>query len=234
MSDIEIRVNESVLGGDLVVPSNARGLVIFAHGSGSGRKSPRNQQVAFALQQRGFATLLFDLLTREEEERDLATREHRFDIPLLANRLELATRWMLARKEFEGLKVGYFGASTGAAAALIAAARVRSGIGAVVSRGGRPDLADTYLEEVLAPTLLIVGSEDTEVITLNEDAQEMMAKTRVELQLVEAAGHLFEGPGQLEEVSAMAGEWFEKYLDREGKRSGYRSSSFPEATSTNP
>lgn len=197
------------LDGDLVVPPNPRGIVLFAHGSGSSRLSPRNRQVAERLNEMGFATLLLDLLTPEEA----ADRRNVFDIPLLADRLLQADAWILGEPELADLPLGLFGASTGAAAALIAAAELGERVSAVVSRGGRPDLAGPRLAEVKAPTLLIVGGNDGPVIDLNKKA---LAQLRCEKQLriVPGAGHLFEGPGQLEAVTEMAGAWFQHYLVR--------------------
>jgi pimeloyl-ACP methyl ester carboxylesterase len=209
-----IDVESAVLPGDLVRPSSAGSLVIFAHGSGSSRLSTRNRFVAEQLQKGGIATLLFDLLTEEEDE----TYENRFDIPLLTDRLVSVTQWVMeearARKFGTlGLPIGYFGASTGAAAALGAAASLGAGIGAVVSRGGRPDLAMESLAEVRAPTLLIVGGRDDVVIELNRKAYDLM-KAEKELSIVPGATHLFEEPGALEEVARLAGEWFIKYLPK--------------------
>ncbi|HEX6206855.1 MAG TPA: alpha/beta fold hydrolase [Actinomycetota bacterium] len=192
------------------MPEGARGLVVFAHGSGSSRHSPRNQQVAEALQPRALGTLLFDLLTPEEDEVDRRTASLRFDIPLLAERVEGAVSWV--REEVPGLPVGLFGASTGAAAALVAAARVPGDVRAVVSRGGRPDLAGDWLPRVLAPTLLIVGSLDTEVLGMNRDAMARMERAEVTLEVVEGASHLFEEPGKLERVGELAREWFAAHL----------------------
>ena len=197
------------LQGDLAVPAGASGLVLFAHGSGSSRKSPRNQFVAQALRRRGLGTLLFDLLTPAEERRDAVDAHLRFDIPLLATRLAAATAWI--RREGLDLPIGYFGASTGAAAALIAAAELPREIGAVVSRGGRPDLADDALERVRAPTLLIVGSDDTTVLALNRAALERIG-ARKQLAIVPGATHLFEEPGALEEVARLAGDWLVEHL----------------------
>ncbi|HEX7610653.1 MAG TPA: hypothetical protein VF380_08275, partial [Solirubrobacteraceae bacterium] len=205
--EVALDLGPARLRGDLAVPAGARGLVIFAHGSGSSRLSPRNRAVAAALGRRGFATLLFDLLTPGEE----GSRELVFDIPLLAERLELVTRWAAAQPEIGGLRVGYFGASTGAGAALRAAAALGEGVRAVVSRGGRPDLAGEELAQVLAPTLLIVGSLDVDVLELNRTAASRMhCEQRV--ALVEGAGHLFEEPGALEVVAQLAGDWFEQHL----------------------
>jgi dienelactone hydrolase len=201
--------------GILSVPDGARGLVIFAHGSGSGRNSPRNRMVAAQLQARGFATLLFDLLTREEEQIDFVTAHLRFDIDRLAMRLVDATRWASARPTLAGLRTGFFGASTGAAAALVAAARLADEgleVGAVVSRGGRPDLAGEALARVTAPTLLIVGGDDQAVLSLNQAAGRQLELARHRLTIVPGAGHLFTEPGALERVARLAGEWFEHYL----------------------
>jgi len=199
------------LQGELIIPTKARGIVLFAHGSGSSRHSPRNQQVARTLRQAGLGTLLFDLLTAEEEEQDMRTRQLRFDISLLAARLVDATSWITGRSETQHLHIGYFGSSTGAAAALTAAAQLGEKIGAVVSRGGRPDLAGAGLPEVKAATLLMVGERDTAVIGLNEQA---FAKLRCvkELKIIPRATHLFEEPGTLEEVARLATEWFDRKL----------------------
>jgi putative phosphoribosyl transferase len=191
----------------LGVPARARGLVIFAHGSGSGRLSPRNNHVAAALRSAGLATLLLDLLTPEEE----LDRANVFDIPLLAARLRLATDWAAAEPETELLPVGYFGASTGAAAALVAAAAAEAPVGAIVSRGGRPDLAGDALAEVRAPTLLIVGGADAAVIELNRLARQRLSAAS-ELAIVPGASHLFEEPGTLDEVVRHATGWFLRHL----------------------
>ena len=195
------------LAGELTIPVKRRGLVIFAHGSGSSRLSPRNRAVAETLQSRGFATLVFDLLTEREEHR----RELVFDIPLLARRLELVTRWAIAEPETSGLAIGYFGASTGAAAALRAAAAAGSVVRAVVSRGGRPDLAADRLSHVTAPTLLIVGSRDAEVLELNRRAATTL-RCPHQLAVVDGAGHLFSEPGTLESVGRLASDWFADHL----------------------
>lgn len=197
---------------DLHVPARASGLVIFAHGSGSSRFSARNRTVAASLPARRLGTLLLDLLTREEESVDVYTREYRFDIDRLAARVVLATDWVQQRADLQPLAIGYFGASTGAAAALMAAAERPSLAGAVVSRGGRPDLAGAALPRVTAPTLLIVGGHDEPVIELNEQAKAQMRGARVELTIVPGATHLFEEPGALEDVERLAGGWFERYL----------------------
>jgi putative phosphoribosyl transferase len=196
------------LAGDLRVPEGAAGLVVFAHGSGSSRLSPRNRQVAAALGEAGFATLLFDLLTPEEE----LDRAKVFDIALLGGRLLEATAWARGEAELEGLPIGYFGASTGAAAALRAAARLGEGIGAVVSRGGRPDLAAESLAEVVSPTLLIVGGADRQVLELNEGAARLLRHCEHEVAVVPGATHLFEEPGALERVSELAAAWFSRHL----------------------
>lgn len=196
-----------VLDGELAVPDGARGVVVFAHGSGSSRHSPRNQFVARALREAGLGTLLFDLLTEREDR----VYETRFDIELLAGRLVAATAWLARESRAKGLSIGYFGASTGAAAALIAAARLGSGIGAVVSRGGRPDMAETALDRVNAPTLLIVGGLDDMVIDLNRQAYEHL-RCEKQLVIVPGATHLFEEPGTLEEVARLATRWFVRWL----------------------
>jgi putative phosphoribosyl transferase len=206
-----VQIPPSGVIGDLTIPTDAAGAVIFAHGSGSSRFSSRNRFVAGVLQRVKLATLLLDLLTTEEEEIDLQTRHLRFDIDLLANRLLDATKWLTNDSEASGLPLGYFGASTGAAGALIAAAQLPHVIRAVVSRGGRPDLAGTALPKVQSPTLLVVGGEDTPVIELNEEA---LNKLRCEkrLEIVPGATHLFEEPGTLEQAATLASNWFEKYL----------------------
>jgi len=208
---IVIPVRGAELAGELDLPEEADGLVLFAHGSGSSRLSPRNQFVARALREAGLGTLLFDLLTTAEEEAEIQTRHLRFDIPFLAERLAGATRWALDRTTTKDLRTGYFGASTGAAAALVAAASAGSMVGAVVSRGGRPDLAGDALEKVRAATLLIVGGEDKPVISLNEQAYERLDCERA-LRIVPGATHLFEEPGKLELVAQMASEWFVEHL----------------------
>jgi len=198
------------LAGDLRVPANASGLVIFAHGSGSSRFSPRNRTVAQSLNTLGMATLLFDLLTPAEEQE----RSNVFDIPLLAGRLTDVVRWAKQQPDLAGLPVGLFGASTGAAAALVAAAELGFGIGAVVSRGGRPDLAGAALARVTAPTLLIVGSRDAGVIELNEQAYALL-QGRKSLAIVSGATHLFPEPGAMEEVIALAARWFRDHFNAE-------------------
>jgi putative phosphoribosyl transferase len=208
---VEIPDGGALLNADLRTPPDAFGLVIFAHGSGSSRHSARNRQVAEALDAAGLATLLLDLLTREEESVDQFTREYRFDIPRLGRRVVAAVDWAVEQADLRDLPVGYFGASTGAAAALIAAAERPSRSKAVVSRGGRPDLAGEALLRVQAPALMIVGGDDEPVIELNKEAMcQMRAPT--EMVIVPGATHLFEEPGTLEEVSRQAIAWFEKHL----------------------
>jgi putative phosphoribosyl transferase len=208
---IVIPIGRQQIEADLHVPDRATGLVIFAHGSGSSRFSSRNRAVAAYFQRRGLGTLLLDLLTREEEVVDNYTREYRFDIDRLGTRMVLATDWAQERKDLQKLGVGYFGASTGAAAALIAAADRPEVTRAVVSRGGRPDLAGDALPKVTAPTLLIVGGHDEPVIEMNQDAMARM-KAPVQLEIVPGATHLFEEPGTLEQVERLAGDWFAKHL----------------------
>jgi pimeloyl-ACP methyl ester carboxylesterase len=208
---VEIRSGNTFLRGDLAVPPRPQGLVIFAHGSGSSRFSPRNTWVAETLQVRGFATLLLDLLTAEEEAVDIYTREFRFDLPRLAARVLDATDWARTMDVLSGLPIGLFGASTGAAAALIAAANRPELVSAIVSRGGRPDLAGASLGRVHAPTLLIVGGADRDVLDLNRSAMQQI-HAHCALHVVNGASHLFEEPGALEEVERFAGEWFEQYL----------------------
>jgi putative phosphoribosyl transferase len=207
MRDVRIPAGGATLNGNLTIVDQAKGLVIFAHGSGSSRLSPRNQFVARSLNKAGLATLLFDLLTPEEESVDMNTREHRFDIKLLADRLLHATKWAKQQKEIANLKIGYFGASTGGGAALVAAAELADEIGAVVSRGGRPDLAGPALPKVKAPTLLIVGGEDHVVIEFNEQARAQM-RCECKIDIVPGATHLFEEPGALERVAQLASDWF--------------------------
>lgn len=210
--EVSITSGSVSLEGTLGLPEDAREIVLFAHGSGSSRHSPRNQYVSRVLQSGGIATLLFDLLTQEEETADRATGQHRFDIHLLTNRLIGATDWTLNHPETRGFRIGYFGASTGAAAALSAASQLHESVGAVVSRGGRPDLAAEYLRDVRAPTLLIVGGRDEEVIELNRQALERLHCFRKELMIVPGATHLFEEPGALEDVAEAAAKWFAYYL----------------------
>lgn len=205
-----VRVGSIGLAGDLVVPPAAKGLVLFAHGSGSSRHSPRNQYVASVLHQGGFATLLLDLLTESEEQADNRTLHLRFDIELLAGRLMEATDWLLAQPAVRNLAIGYFGASTGGAAALVAAAQRQPVIRAVVSRGGRPDLAKSQLSNVEAPTLLIVGERDYQVLKLNREALGSLQCDK-RLSIVSGATHLFEESGALENVSQLALDWFSKH-----------------------
>ena len=208
---ITIPVGGGELGADLKVPEHALGLVIFAHGSGSSRFSRRNRAVAEYLGRHRFATLLLDLLTRQEDAIDARTAEYRFDIDRLGERVILAIDWARQRDDLVKLPVGCFGASTGAAAALIGAAARPSAVKAVVSRGGRPDLAGSALAGVAAPTLLIVGGDDEPVIEMNRDAMKHLPGV-AELEIVPGATHLFEEPGTLEQVMSLASRWFEKYL----------------------
>jgi len=210
-SQERIPIDGISLEGDLTVPEGASGIVIFAHGSGSSRFSPRNRAVAADLHAGGFATLLLDLLTVEEEELEAPTRHLRFNIDLLADRLGAATDWIGRRADTRTLPIGYFGASTGAAAALVAASQRRHIIRAVVSRGGRPDLAGAALPRVHAATLLIVGGHDKQVIALNEDAYRRLNCAK-RMDIIPGATHLFEEPGALESVSRLARRWFEEYL----------------------
>jgi dienelactone hydrolase len=200
-----------MLEGDLVVPQGARGIALFAHGSGSSRHSSRNRFVAGELQAAGLGTLLFDLLTDEEESVDIQTGHLRFDIALLAERLLAGTAWIGGEQQTRNLRVGYFGASTGGGAALLAAARQPNAVRAVVSRGGRPDLAGDTLPRVKAPTLLIVGGNDAPVLELNEAAMRQM-RAEVRLEVVPGATHLFEEAGALEHVAALARDWFRRHL----------------------
>ncbi|MGH9875264.1 MAG: dienelactone hydrolase family protein [Pyrinomonadaceae bacterium] len=209
--EVQISAGSLLLNGELKIPENANGIVLFAHGGGSSRHSPRNQYVADVIRNAGVGTLLFDLLTPQEEEIDNYTREFRFDINLLARRLVAATNWLATQSETSQLRPGYFGASTGGGAALVAAAQMGGKIGAVVSRGGRPELAGAALRYVKAPTLLIVGGFDRPVIQMNEDAYAKLRCVK-ELKLVPGATHLFEEPGKLEEVANLAASWFLKYL----------------------
>ncbi|MGH2774157.1 MAG: dienelactone hydrolase family protein [Actinomycetota bacterium] len=204
--DVVLELGSIELVGDLAVPSRAEGIVLFAHGSGSSRRSSRNRAVAATLHDAGLATLLFDLLSDEEETIDARTTEFRFDISLLADRLLGATRWVWAQGGLRDMRIGYFGASTGAAAALVSAAEEQR-VGAVVSRGGRPDLARDALARVTAPSLLIVGGADVRVIAMNEEA---LGRLRCEkrMEIVPGASHLFEEPGTLERVSELACDWF--------------------------
>jgi dienelactone hydrolase len=211
-NEVRIPINSIVLEGNLVIPEEAHGIVVFAHGSGSSRHSSRNKYVAWELQKKGFGTLLFDLLTAEEERIDMVTAHLRFDIDLLANRLVDVTNWLLINPVTENFNIGYFGASTGAAAALIAANENSNAVKAIVSRGGRPDLAEKALPYVKAPTLLIVGGNDFQVIGMNQWAFERLTVKEKKLEIVPGATHLFEEPETLEEVAFLAGEWFKRYL----------------------
>lgn len=211
-SEVSIPVDDSLVFGNLNIVENAKGLIVFAHGSGSSRFSKRNNFVADKLHEAHFSTLLFDLLTQQEDEADQITREFRFNIPLLAERLVQVTNWIEVDNITKNVPVGYFGASTGAAASLIASAQMGAGrVKAVVSRGGRPDLAKKSLEHVYAPTLLIVGERDTDVITLNRQAYEKL-KCEKKLILIPNATHLFEEPGTLLEATKYAIDWFNAYL----------------------
>ncbi len=208
---VQVPAGTVALEGDLSIPEGARGIVLFAHGSGSSRHSPRNRRVAAALQEGGLATLLIDLLTPKEEEVDLQTAHLRFDIGLLAERLVDATDWLMHHDDTQMLRIGYFGASTGAGAALVAAAERPGAVGAVVSRGGRPDLAGSALSRVRSPTLLIVGARDTTVVHLNKQAFERLHVEK-RLEIVPGATHLFEEPGALDRVAELAREWFQLHL----------------------
>ena len=211
MKSVRVPIGDERLDGDLAIPGNPQGLVLFAHGSGSSRHSPRNQFVAKALQQRSLATLLIDLLTPDEEAIDSRTGQLRFDIEMLADRLGAIIEWLRAQRETSALPIGIFGASTGGAAALMAAAAQPAQVAAVVSRGGRPDLAGPALPRVKTPTLLIVGGDDTPVIRMNRDAMAQMPG-KVALEIVPGATHLFEEPGTLERVANLAGDWFARWL----------------------
>jgi dienelactone hydrolase len=211
MNEVHIPAGRATLAGNLNIPVNATALVLFAHGSGSSRHSPRNQFVARTLNDTGLATLLFDLLTPEEELVDMRTAELRFDIDLLAERLVHATTWAKQQQQTRDLRIGYFGSSTGGGAALVAAAQLPNDVGAVVSRGGRPDLACAALPKVRAPTLLIVGGQDEIVIDLNEQARNQM-RCKVKVEIIPGATHLFEEPGALEQVAKLASDWFINHI----------------------
>ncbi len=214
ISPIRIPVTKNAaIEGNLTIPPNTTAVVTFAHGSGSSRFSPRNQYVAKTFNDNGFATLLIDLLTSQEEETDMSTAEYRFNINLLAERLIAATEWLKLDPSTQNMAFGYFGASTGAAAALIAAAKLADDIKAVVSRGGRPDLAADYLGKVRAPTLLLVGGDDAEVIELNQQALNLMSAEK-KLIVIPGATHLFEEPGKLDEVAEFSVDWFKRYLTK--------------------
>ena len=217
MNEVRIPAGGATLDGNLTIVRHGesvrrridqtKALVLFAHGSGSSRHSPRNQFVARTLNDAGLSTLLFDLLTPEEESVDISTREHRFNIGLLVERLVYATNWAEQQKQTQDLRIGYFGSSTGGGAALVAAAELPNEVGAVVSRGGRPDLAGNALPKVKAPTLLVVGGEDHVVIDLNEQARAQM-QCECKIDIVPGATHLFEEPGALEQVAKLASDWF--------------------------
>ena len=213
MTEVQIPAGRAVLSGNLTIQENPIALVLFAHGSGSSRHSPRNQFVARTINRAGLGTLLFDLLTPEEEALDIYTREHRFNISLLAERLVHATSWARQQAQTRDLRIGYFGSSTGGAAALVAAAEFPQDVGAVVSRGGRPDLAGDALPRVEAPTLLIVSGNDDTVIELNEMARDQI-HCEVKLEIIPGATHLFEEPGALEQVAKLASDWFSLHLTR--------------------
>ena len=216
MKEVRIAAGSTVLTGNLIIPQTSIALVLFVHGSGSSRHSPRNQFVARKLNQSGLATLLFDLLTPAEELIDVRTAEHRFNIDLLAERLVYATDWAKQQEQTRRLPIGYFGSSTGGGAALVAAAELPDLVFAVVSRGGRPDLAGDALPKVRAPTLLIVGGEDHTVIKLNEQARSRM-RCEVALEIVPGATHLFEEPGALERVAELASNWFAHHTSAQAK-----------------
>ena len=210
-NEVAIKIGKVVLNGNLGIPKGAKGIVVFAHGSGSSRFSPRNNYVAEELRKAGLATFLMDLLTEKEEAVDMVTSELRFDIPMLAERVVETTKWLKQNNETKELKIGYFGASTGAAAALIAAAKLPKDVQVVVSRGGRPDMAKGFLDKVKAPTLLIVGSLDDVVIGMNKEALAQLTCEK-KMEIVDGATHLFEEPGKLEEVATLAKKWFVKHL----------------------
>ncbi len=211
MIDIRFTAGEVELEGYLGIPENAAGIVLFAHGSGSGRNSPRNQFVAREIQRKGIGAFLFDLLTPYEEQEEMFTRHLRFNIELLAERLAGATEWVMQDARTKGFPLGYFGASTGAAAALIAATHYPQAVRAIVSRGGRPDLAGPFLRRVTTPTLFIVGGKDAQVIEMNRSALDDLAGEK-ELVIVPGATHLFEEPGTLESAASLAADWFTKHL----------------------
>jgi len=210
---VKVPVDSIELAADIALPPQAKGFVVFAHGSGSSRRSPRNRHVADVLNEGTIGTVLIDLLTAQEEAVDLRTAELRFDIPLLGQRLVAITDWMLRQNHLIHLELGYFGASTGAAAALVAAAERPAAVRAVVSTGGRPDLAGMALGAVVAPTLFIVGGEDPVVLDLNHSAiQKLPAQTEHKLEIIEGATHLFEEPGTLDQVAVLARNWFHRHL----------------------
>ena len=211
MTDVVVQARDVELGGNLVVPASARGLIVFVHGSGSSRFSPRNQYVAGILNDGGLATLLFDLLTADENDIDMLTRELRFDIGLLSERITATLDWLAGLETVSGLPIGLFGSSTGAAAALFAAAARPEQVTAVVSRGGRPDLAMEALPRVVAPTLMLVGGLDYQVIELNRKAADAM-QAPCHIEIIEGATHLFAEPGKLEQVAARVRDWFLEQL----------------------
>lgn len=209
--EIQIDTPKTLITGDLYIPDNYKGIIIFAHGAGSSRHSPRNQHVADILHNTGFATLLMDLLSEEEDRLDISGKL-RFDVPLLAGRVDSAAEWVLNNEKFSGLPMGYFGASTGAAAALLAATQKPENVQAIVSRGGRPDLAENVLSEVTAPTLLLVGSEDRIVLEKNKAAFKKLKHAEKKLIIIQGAAHLFTEPGKLNEVADRAAEWFNEKM----------------------
>jgi len=210
--EVDVPVDHHEVAATLSIPDHAQAIVVFAHGSGSSRFSPRNRFVADVLRDAGLATLRVDLLTVEEERIDSVTNRYRFDVPLLASRLKAATDWVETTDPLRSMRIGYFGASTGAAAALIAAAHRASSIAAIVCRGGRPDLASVALPHVTAPTLFIVGEEDHPVVERNHEALERLGSSHKELRLVAGASHLFEEAGTLQEVAQMSAAWFGEFL----------------------
>lgn len=221
--EIEIQTPKTIIKGDLSIPERVKGIIIFAHGAGSCRFSSRNRYVAEILQKAGFATLLMDLLSEDEDQLDIFTRKMRFDISLLAGRVDATTTWVLESEKVSHLPIGYFGASTGAAAALVAAVQRPETIGAIVSRGGRPDLVENILSAVKPPTLLIVGSEDTTVLEKNQQAIRKL-KTEKEIIVIPGATHLFEEPSKLDEVAKYAKNWFNRYLIHDKEMSEKKSS----------
>lgn len=218
-NDVSIPFRNLVFPGFLDIPAPASGLVVFAHGSGSSRFSLRNQYVAQFLQDHGYATLLFDLLTRDEEDIDSMTHHLRFNIPLLSERLVGVTHWVMASPKIKNLPLAFFGASTGAAAALMAATQVPEAITCVISRGGRPDLADDALSRVTSPTLLIVGERDETVLDLNIKAKDAMIKAQTHIEIIRHATHLFEEPGTLERVAMLSAQWLDTYCVQSTDRS---------------
>lgn len=212
--ELELNIADATLLADLTLPENAKGIIIFAHGSGSGRLSPRNRSVAHQLHEAGMATLLLDLLSVQEQDFDNVTGRLRFDIGMLSDRLVGASDWAIQDDRTSRLGIGLYGASTGAAAALVAAAQRPAFVQAVVSRGGRPDLAGHHLPQVQAPVLLIVGGQDQAVMELNQQAAEMLQAATHEIQIIPGATHLFEEPGTMEQVAKLTIQWFGKYITR--------------------